>query len=244
MRIVGVLLLGALLAVPIAGAGRNASISPSAAKIADAKIESAIKLEREALTHVGTKGVLPHVYLYQSIDALQAARAAIKGADGSGPIVNDLNEAISEDHDGISHQGDKSHARILDDIRKAIGFKKKAQGAVSEYLVGGGQQSCKSEKAFPLYAVPATYAGSYTDVYPHNVPKNASGLAIKFVDAATGKAAPENPFPGQSWTAKIVGFATRGGETVLHVHIDVTGTGIGKADEKFVNWKIVVTWNC
>lgn len=65
-----------------------------------------------------------------------------------------------------------------------------------------------------------------------------------FVDAASGKPVPEHPFPSQSWTSKIVGFETRGGETVLHVHLDVTGTGYGKPDEHSVNWKVIVTWDC
>jgi hypothetical protein len=245
MRKAAIVLLLSLALVPAAGSSSGTSITPAAAKAADAKIGEAIAKEREALAHVGTTAVLPHVYLYQSIDALQAARTAIKGEDGAAPIVHDITEAIYEDHTGIDHQGDKSHAKILDAIRKALAWKKKAQGALSDYLVGGGsEKTCDSEKPFPLYAVPATYSGSTADVYPHNVPKDAKDLQIKFVDAATGKPAPEHPFPGESWTAKIVGFETRGGEPVLHVHIDITGTGIGKPNEKFVNWKVIVTWAC
>jgi hypothetical protein len=149
---------------------------------------------------------------------------------------------VHEDHVAIGHQSDKSKAKTLDAIRKAIALKKKAQGALADYLVGA--TSCESEKPFPLYAVPATYSGASTDVYPHNVPKDAKNIEVKFVDAASGKPAPEHPFPGQSWTSKIVGFETRGGETVLHVHIDITGTGYGKPDEHSVNWKVIVTWSC
>ena len=139
------------------------------------------------------------------------------------------------------------HARPRAHPARGVGvraeLKKKAQGALSDYLVGGGN-TCESEKPFPLYAVPATYGGASTDVYPHNVPKGAKNIEVKFVDAASGNPAPEHPFPGQSWTSKIVGFETRGGETVLHVHLDVTGTGYGKPDEHSVNWKVIVTWDC
>jgi hypothetical protein len=245
MRTVAIALFLALALVPAAWSTPRSAITPAQAKTAYAKLDTAIAQERRALAQVGKSDVLPHVYLFQSIDALQEARAAIKAADGAAPIVHDITEAIYEDHTGIDHQSDKSHAKILDAIRKALAWKKKAQSGLSDYLVGGGsEKTCDSEKPFPLYAVPATYSGSTTDVYPHNVPKDAKDLQIKFVDAATGKPAPEHPFPGQSWTAKIVGFETRAGEPVLHVHIDITGTGIGKPNEKFVNWKVIVTWAC
>ena len=242
MRFLALALLAAVVLVPAGSSASRSSITPAQAKRADSNIAVALKFEREALAQVGKTNVLPHVALYQSIDALLVARSVIKDADGAAPIVHDITEAIYDDHSAIDHQGDKSHAKILDSIRKALAWKKKAQSALSDYLVGG--TSCESEKPFPLYAVPATYSGSTTDVYPHNVPKDAKGLEIKFVDAATGKPAPEHPFPGQSWQAKIVGFETRGGEPVLHVHIDITGTGIGKPNEKFVNWKVIVTWDC
>ena len=232
----------ALVLAPSAGTTSRGAITPAAAKAADARIDEAIKQEREAIAHVGSKKVLPHVFLYQSISNLQSARAGIQGDDGADPIVKDLTEAIAADHDGIYHQ--HNSAKILESIRQALALKKKAQGLLSNYLTGGGGKTCESEKPFPLYAVPATYSASYTDVYPHNVPKDAQNIEIKFVDASTGAPAPANPFPGQSWKAKIVGFETRGGEPVLHVHIDVTGTGYGKPDEHSVNWKVIVTWSC
>jgi hypothetical protein len=243
MRVAVFAAVTTLVLAPAGGTASRSAISPASAKAADAKIDEAIALERKALTAVGKHDVLPHVYLYQSVDKLQEARALIKGRDGADPIVKDLSDAVGDDHDAISHQSDKPPTRSLESIRKALALKKKAQGLLTNYLVGGGKV-CESEKAFPLYAVPATYSASYGDVYPHNVPKDAKDLEIHFVNAATRKPAPAHPFPGQSWTAKIVGFETRGGEPVLHVHIDVTGEGIGKPDEDFVNWKAVVSWSC
>lgn len=243
MRVAAFAAVIALVLAPAGGTASRSTIGPASAKAADAKIDEAIAFERKALAQMGKRDVLPHVYLYQSVDKLQEARALIKGHDGADPIVTDISDAIGDDHDAISHQSDKPPTRSLEAIRKALALKKKAQGQLTHYLVGGGKV-CDSEKPFPLYAVPATYSGSYTDVYPHNVPKDAKNLELNFVDAKTGKPAPAHPFPGQSWTAKIVGFETRGGETVLHVHIDITGTGIGKPDEDFVNWKVIVSWSC
>ncbi len=233
----------ALVLAPAGGTTSRSAISPASAKAADATIDEAIALERKALTAMGRHDILPHVYLYQSADKLQEARALINGHDGADPIVKNISDAISDDHVAISHQADKPSTKSLEAIGKALALKKKAQGQLAHYQLGGGK-ICESEKPFPLYAVPATYASSYTDVYPHNVPKDAKNIEIHFVDAATGKPAPAHPFPGQSWTAKIVGFETRGGASVLHVHIDVTGQGVGKPDEDFVNWKVIVSWTC
>ena len=243
MRVAAFAAVVALVLAPAGGTASRSAISPASAKAADAKIDEAIAFERKSLTQMGKHDVLPHVYLYQSVDKLQEARALIRGHDGADPIVKDISDAVGDDHTAISHQNDKPPTKSLDAIRKALALKKKAQGLLSTYEIGGGKV-CESEKAFPLYAVPATYSGSYTDVYPHNVPKDAKDIEIHFVDAATGKPVPAHPFPGQSWAAKIVGFETRGGEPVLHVHNDVTGQGIGKPDEKFVNWKVIVSWSC
>ena len=243
MRVAAFAAVIALVLAPAGGSASRSAISPESARAADAKIDEAIAFERKALAQMGKSDVLPHVYLYQSVTKLQEARGLIKGHDGADPIVNELSDAVSDDHTAISHQSDTPPTKSLEAIRKALALKKKAQAQLGTYEIGGGK-TCESEKAFPLYAVPATYAGSYTDVYPHNVPKDAKDIEIHFVDAATGKPAPAHPFPGQSWTAKIVGFETRGGESVLHVHIDVTGQGIGKPDEKFVNWKVIVSWSC
>jgi hypothetical protein len=242
MRVFALSLLAALALVPAGAGAPRAVITPAAARTADAKIDEAIAKEREALAHVGTTGVLPHVFLYQSIDRLGDAKAAIRGAEGAEPIVTMLTQAAGLDRDGIDHQSDASKARILDDIRRALALKKKAQRLLVPYL-GGASETCDTDKQFKLYAVPAGYAGSYVDVYPHGIPRNAQNLQIGFVDV-NGHVAPKHPFPGQSWRAKIVGFETRGGETVLHVHIDITGTGLGKPDQKFVNWRVVVTWDC
>lgn len=244
MRSVALALFVALVLVPAGGTRSQETIPAGAAKAADAKIDQAIAFERTAITQMGKRDVLPHVYLYQSIERLQEARKLIKGHDGADPIVTNLDDAIGDDHTAISHQSDKPPTKALDAIRKALALKKKAQGQLTNYLTGSGGKTCESEKQFPLYAVPETYSGSYTDVYPHNVPKDATNLQISFVDAATGKPAPAHPFPGQSWTAKIVGFETRGGEPVLHVHIDITGTGYGKPDQHSVNWKVIVSWSC
>jgi hypothetical protein len=242
MRVLPALLVVFLVLVPVGSGASRTTIAPSTARKASASIEDAIAKERTAIAHVGTTGILPHVYLYQSIDSLNAAWQSIENADGAAPIVKDLQQAVTEDHVAISHQGDKSKAKTLDGIRSALVLKKKAITLLSPYTVASS--ACTAEKQFPLYAVPAGYSGSYTDVYPHGVPTDAQDIEVKFVDAATGAPAPANPFPGQTWTSKIEGFTTRAGETVLHVHIDISGTGVGKPDEKSVEWKVIVTWKC
>lgn len=244
MRVLAALMLVSLVLVPAgSGAGRT-TIAPSTARKASATIEEAIAKERTAIAHVGTTGVLPHVYLYGSIDLLNGVWKSIENADGAAPIVKDIQEAVHDDHVAIDHQGDKSKAKTLASISAALALKKKAIALLAPYELASGSAACEAEKQFPLYAIPAGYTGSYTDVYPHGVPTDAQGIEVKFVDAATGKPAPANPFPGQTWASKIVGFTTRGGQNVLHVHIDVSGAGIGKPNADSVEWKVIVTWKC
>lgn len=244
MRVPAALLLASLVLAPVGSAAGRATIAPSTARKASASIEEAIAQERTAIAHVGTTGVLPHVYLYGSIDLLNGAWKSIEHADGAAPIVKDLQQAVHDDHVAIGHQSDKSKAKTLDSIRAALALKKKAIALLAPYTLTSGANDCEAEKQFDLYAVPAGYAGANADVYPHGVPETAKDLEVKFVDASTGKPAPANPFPGQTWTSKIVGFETRGGETVLHVHLDVSGPGVGKPDEKHATWKVIVTWRC
>lgn len=241
MRVLALAMLAGLVLVPAGSSRAHGSITAAQARAADAKITQAITEERDALAHASDKGVRPHVFLYASIDRLHEAAAALGDATGSAPIVQEIRTAAADDRAAIEVQGETNLSQFFEYVRKALALKKKAQAALAAYEVGG--TGCESEKAFPLYAIPAGFAGAYTDVYPHNVPENAHNIQIRFVDA-NGHPAPKSPFPGQTWKAKIVGFTTRGGERVLHVHIDVTGTGIGKPDQKFVNWKVIVTWDC
>lgn len=124
-------------------------------------------------------------------------------------------------------------------LRNAISHKKKAIAILESF-----SKRCQATKEFELYAIPAGYAGSAADVYPQGIPKNAKNIDVEFVEAASGEPAPEEPFPGQTWKSRTAGFQTRGGETVLHVHIDLAGDGYGKPDQHHVKWRVVVAWDC
>ena len=101
---------------------------------------------------------------------------------------------------------------------------------------------CTVEKPFDVYAVPAGYSGSYNDVFPHGIPRDAKNIHVSFVDAATGKPVPAGDvFPGQEWSLDVRGFQPDG---KFDVRVNVTGTGFGKPDANSKAWKVVVTYDC
>ncbi|MES1248483.1 MAG: hypothetical protein ABUS54_12510 [Actinomycetota bacterium] len=139
-------------------------------------------------------------------------------------------------------------ARALKKRDKAAALAALAQAAQAKQLLrtaiddaASSFGRCRVEKEFDVYAVPAGFAGSYADVFPHGVPQDATNIKFSFVDTATGKAPAAQLFPGQTWTATNKGFLADGR---LDIHVDVTGTGFGAQDANKKHWKVVVTYDC
>jgi hypothetical protein len=181
-----------------------------------------------------------------SLQALRAAQTSIAqaktqrqltpgaAAEAQAAIAKAI--GLDERVQGIAQsQGDKKLAGDL--LAQAITYKLAARKAVDdgapEYA---GTVPCVVKKRFTVHAVPAGYESSYADVFPH-VPKGAIDVSVSFVVAGTSKPAPRTIFGAQTWTSKVVGFRANG---TLAVHVDVTGPGVGKPDEKFVEWEVVV----
>ena len=50
-------------------------------------------------------------------------------------------------------------------------------------------------KPFQVFAVPAGYAGSYAEVYPHGIPHDAKNVRVSFIDVATGQFSHVHGYP-------------------------------------------------
>jgi hypothetical protein len=137
--------------------------------------------------------------------------------------------------------------RLVKEIGAAIAAKKRALSSLyvvethTEVPPANAGSTCKVEKPFQVFAIPAGFSGSYADVYPHGIPEGAKNVKASFIDLATGKAPGPDVFPGQTWTATVKGHQPDG---KFDVHVDVTGTGFGKPNANVKNWKVVVTYDC
>ena len=232
MRRLVLLLLALAVAIPAVAVAHGLPGGERNYPVALKQLKRALAEERKALTEPKDAALAD---LTRSLKELDHA------VDNTGGGYVPVATAYEADEIAIRRLK-KNDKTWIDIVRIAIKNKKEAIAYVESKISTAEANDCSTSKVFDLYAVPAGYGGSYTDVYPHGIPKTAKNITIDFVDAATGKPAPAEPFPGQTWTASNKGFTTRGGEVVLHVHIDVSGTGIGKPDEKHVRWKVVVTW--
>ena len=153
-------------------------------------------------------------------------------------IGDDIDDAIHQDSVALAGARAKSEAKVKAALERALAIKQKAFLVVENYSHG---ERCTAEKPFQVFAVPEGYAGSYAEVYPHGIPKDAKGIHVTFIDTATGKAPGVEVFPGQTWKATVKGYQPDG---KFVVHIDVSGTGFGKPDANVKNWKVVVTYDC
>jgi hypothetical protein len=248
MRAIAVIAAALLLGIPAASA--RSTVNPVAG--ATHAVNAALTRERAALdalnkqppnfSEANNQAYLSLLVLDIAIKDIRKAPAANELTSGvANGLEDDLYEIKDHDHSALSaiHKKDAKAARAA--LLAAINAK---QHLITELNDHGGtteSKTCTQEKPFDVFAVPAGYAGAYADVFPHGVPKNAKNMKVTFIDLATGKAPAAELFPGQTWKSKVVGFLPDGR---LHVHIDVSGTGIGKPDENSKHWKVVVTYDC
>jgi len=248
MRAIAVIAAALLLGIPAASARQT--LNPVAG--ATHAVQAALTRERRALdalnkqppnwTEANNEAYLSLLVLDLAIKDIGKAPAANEMKSATANALDDDAHTIKDhDHAALTaiHNKDAQAARAA--LLAAINAK---QHLITELNDHGGtteSKTCTAEKPFDVFAVPAGYAGSYADVFPHGVPKNAKNMKVTFIDLATGKAPAAELFPGQTWKSKIVGFLPDGR---LQVHIDVSGTGIGKPDENAKHWKVVVTYDC
>ena len=156
-------------------------------------------------------------------------------------IRDELKQADVDDHAGHVASTKEDAAGVRKGLRAALPLKHKAQSQIEELISETNVKVCEVTKPFQVFAIPEGYAGSYAEVYPHNIPHNAKHVHVSFIDVATGKAPGPEVFPGQTWKATVKGYQPDG---KFVVHIDVSGTGFGKPDANAKNWKVVVTFDC
>jgi hypothetical protein len=222
----------ALAAVPAATPSDHARPPAKDVKNVLVLLHHALASEQDAVTE--TKYIDYVTEIDRSLSSLELASNSLRRYD-SGGAADEIRQAEVWDQKANG----KLNANSRRWVRNAISHKKKAIAILESF-----SNRCETTKEFELFAIPAGYAGSTADVFPHGIPKGAKNIEVRFVDTATGHPAPEEPFPGQTWTSSVKGFEKRGGETVLHVHIDVAGDGYGKPDQHHVKWRVVVSWDC
>jgi hypothetical protein len=238
-KLVASLVLIAAVALPLTAVPAGKPKAPKLkAQIAASWVRSAIKREKQALTDTNRKDFEKDVEL--SVFDLLSAAHAVDPYD-SGRAGPEIEAAIRSDN-----RSENSGKRAAGYVHEAMLHKRKALVALEAFTGEDEGYRCEAEKEFTLYAVPAGYTASYADVYPHGIPRNAKNIRLEFVDARTHRPIKEDEeaFEGQTWKASIKGFKTRGGKTVLHVHVDVTGKGVGKPDEISDEWAVRVSWDC
>jgi hypothetical protein len=233
--------LAALAVILVVAPLASAADAPGPLAAATAAVKAALARERAALVELGKQPPswdAARTAAYQSQLRLDSAFASVANAPAANELEDDVATIKDHDHAALSAINNKNLAAARTALLAAVNAK---QNLISR--LGGLTESkrCDVEKPFDVFAVPAGYAGAYADVFPHGVPKNAKNIKVEFVDLATGKAPAPELFPGQTWTSKIVGFLPDGR---LQVHVDVSGTGIGKRDENSKHWEVVVTYDC
>jgi hypothetical protein len=129
---------------------------------------------------------------------------------------------------------------LVRDLRNALSYKREALTIIEKWVLPPAPQ-CQANKEFEVYPIPAGFTGSYSEVYPHGIPRDAKGIRVRFVDAATGQPVPEELFPGETWTADVKGFRADG---ALVVRVDITGKGFGKPNEDGKSWRVIVQYDC
>lgn len=247
MRTLALAAAALLLAVPAASARHTTSPLANATGWTKAALAS----ERAALAALNAQPPNWKEADKQATVSLLRLDAVSKNL-ANAPKVHELSSSTATAREDDVRAIEDHDARAIDSIRKkdeqmartALLAAVSAKQALITQLVddaAAARKQCTAEKPFDIFAVPAGYAGAYADVFPHGVPRDAKNIRVHFIDLATGNPAPSEVFPGQTWTSKVVGFLPDGR---LHVHLDVSGTGIGKPDENSKHWKVVVTYDC
>ena len=233
-------LLVVFLALGFAAASASAAGAkppiPAATASAHAKsVNAQLAKERRAIQLIGS-------------DRLSDAKTAMGLLETSGNLLNMTGFALQHDYDltGPSPVPDLNAAEAADvaaqdALREGTKAKKRAINTLDDLASRASVPRCEVTKPFSVYAVPAGYAGSTNDVFPHDIPKGAKNAEVSFVDEATGKAPGPELLPGQTWSDEVKGFQPDG---KFDVRVNVTGTGFGKPNANSRSWKVVVTFDC
>ncbi len=187
------------------------------------------------------KIVHSHTLLVDALAAVQhgATHGDIHPNDAS-LIEGALRSAAGDDQAAselLKHGKEKFTAS---ELRRALAAKHKALLQVSQ-IDEGTAKRCVVTKPFQIFAIPEGFSGSFSDVFPHGIPKCAKEIKVGFIDMATGHAPAPAAFPGQTWSSQVKGFRADG---KFDVHVTLSGTGFGQPDANAKNWTVVVSYDC
>lgn len=235
----------AVIVVPLSAAGTKPPLTAQKAAAYVQIVEFEIGQERKAIASIGKDDETADRILETSADRLGMAVVNLQdySIPGASPSV-DLQSAESmetkarEELKLHTKAGDKA---ALADVAAALQYKKRALARLETLTTTQTAERCFVTKPFPVYAIPEGFSGSYNDVFPHGIPKDAKNIEVSFFDLATGKAPVPGIFPGQTWSSEIKGFQPNG---KFDVRVNVSGTGFGKPNANVKNWKVVVTYDC
>ncbi len=216
-------------------------------------VDSYIASERKAIDLIGTNDKDARTHVGLTSDALGRIAGYLQdlySVPGPSPIP-DLRAAEHFDTEAFNALAKKPPDRkaALAALAEALKAKKKAATIFDNLIATAPEattttstgKTCEVTKPFPVYAVPAGYSGSNSDVFPHGIPSGAKDISVSFIDEATGKAPAPDVFPGQTWSVEVRGFQPDG---TFDVRVNVTGKGLGKPDANAKNWKVVVRYAC
>ena len=182
-------------------------------------------------------------HINNSLGYLVEVRVAVKSAAGGGAhpgdvslVEGDLTNALDSDHAAVQFARQEKAHLVSGALHRGLAAKHKALLLASQLTT-----RCEARKEFQVFAIPEGFSGSFSDVFPHGIPKGAKGMAVRFVDSATGKAPVPEVFPGQTWESQVKGFTSDG---KLDVRVNLSGTGFGKPDANAKTWTVVVTYDC
>jgi hypothetical protein len=235
----------AVFVVPLSAAGTKPPLTAQKATEYGKSVAFEIAQERKAIALIGKDDETAGRILETSHDRLGMTVFSLGDYTIPGPSPSaDLQSAESMDLKAreeltlSTKAGDKA---ALDAVALALQHKKRALDRLETLAGTQTAERCYVTKPFAVYAVPEGYSGSYNDVFPHGIPKNAKNVEVLFVDLATGKAPAPQLFPGQTWSSQVKGFQPNG---KFDVRVNVSGTGFGKPNANSRKWKVVVTYDC
>jgi len=99
---------------------------------------------------------------------------------------------------------------------------------------------CTVSKDVDVYAIPSGYEDGTKDVFAAGVPARARHIDVRFVYRSDGRPIKTQPFPLQTWTAKVMGFR----DGLLWMQIRFVGYGYGMPVAKVSHWRAIVSYDC
>jgi len=250
VRVVFLGLIAAAVVASASAAGTKPPIPAAKAREYARSVNDQLAKERRAIQLIGTDKLsdakTAMALLETSGDLLTATGFALQhDYDLGGPSpVPDLDAGETADvaaREALREGTRAGDTKALSEIAKGIAAKKRAISKLDDLASRATVPRCEVTKPFSVYAIPAGYASSTNDVFPHDIPKGAKNIEVSFVDEATGKAPAPELFPGETWSMEVKGFQPDG---KFDVRVSVSGTGFGKPDANSKKWKVVVSFDC